>query len=303
MLSNIKSPIQFKILIGIIALVAFICTSIGIFSGGGPGPYYYTSIRNNTVTIFGKGVYQHMSAEVAPQGIAQDYITLFIGIPLLMVSFWVSRRGFVRGKFILAGVLAYFMVTYLFYLVMAMYNFLFLGYVVLLGLSFFAFLMVLSSFELSQLPSLIGDKTPVKAIGGFLIFVSLSIAFLWLSIVIPPILNGTLIPKEVEHYTTLIVQGLDLAILLPSAFIIGNLFRSRKSLGLLLAPVYFIFLSMLMTALTAKVIAMWSLGYNVVPVIFIIPSFNLITIICAIIILKNISNTSNRDNALLRVFV
>jgi hypothetical protein len=300
---NIKAPIQMKILIGVIALVATICTSIGIFSGGGPGPYNYTSIRNNTVTIFGKGVYHHMSAEVAPQGIAQDYITLFIGIPLLMVSFWVSRRGSIRGKFILAGVLGYFTVTYLFYLVMAMYNYLFLGYVILLGASFFAFLMVLSSFELSELHNFIGNKTPVKAIGGFLIFVSFSIAFLWLSIVIPPLLNGTLIPKEVEHYTTLIVQGLDLAILLPSAFIIGNLFRSRKPLGLLLAPVYFIFLSMLMTALTAKVIAMWSLGYNVIPVIFIIPPFNLLTITCAIIILKNISNTSHKDSAVPRVVV
>ena len=295
MSSNIKST-QLKLLIGIIANVSFICTSIGIFSGGGPGPFTFTSIRHNTVTIFGKGVYQHMSAEVAPQGIAQDYITLFLGIPLLMVSFWVSRRGSIRGKFILAGVLGYFLVTYLFYLVMAMYNYLFLGYVILLGASFFAFLMVLSSFELSELSKFISNETPVKSIGGFLIFVSLSIAFLWLSIVIPPLLNGTLIPKEVEHYTTLIVQGLDLAILLPSAFIIGILFRSRNPLGLLLAPVYFIFLSILMTALTAKVIAMWSLGYNVVPVIFIIPSFNLVTILCTVIILKNISNTSNREN-------
>ena len=50
----------------------------------------------------------------------------------------------------------------------------------------------------------------------------------------------------------------------------------------------FIFLSLLTTALTAKVVAMYGLGYNVIPVIFIIPAFNLLTILSTIAILKNI---------------
>jgi hypothetical protein len=62
----------------------------------------------------------------------------------------------------------------------------------------------------------------------------------------------------------------------------------EKAIGNLFAPVYFVFLSLLMTALTAKVVAMWVLGYSVIPVIFIIPTFNLITIICTVVILKNI---------------
>jgi hypothetical protein len=54
-----------------------------------------------------------------------------------------------------------------------------------------------------------------------------------------------------------------------------------------------------MTALTAKVIAMFSLGYNVVPVIFIIPTFNVITIACTVILLQNVggitSSTKKRN--------
>jgi hypothetical protein len=105
---------------------------------------------------------------------------------------------------------------------------------------------------------------------------------------VPPLLDGTIIPVQVEHYTTLIVQGLDLGILLPAAFICGFLWLKRTAYGYLLAPIYFVFLSVLMTALTAKVIAMYSLGYNVIPVIFIIPTFNLITILSTVAILKNI---------------
>jgi len=139
-------------------------------------------------------------------------------------------------------------------------------------------------------------STPAKWTGSFLIFNSIVIALLWLSIVVPPLLNGTIIPSQVEHYTTLIVQGLDLGILLPAAFISGVLFIRKKHYGYLLAPVYFIFLSLLMTALSAKVIAMKILGYNVIPVIFIIPAFNLITIICTIIILNKIKETPHLMN-------
>jgi hypothetical protein len=44
----------------------------------------YTSIRGQQVMIYGKGVYQHMSADVAPQGIAQNVVTPAIGIALLL---------------------------------------------------------------------------------------------------------------------------------------------------------------------------------------------------------------------------
>jgi hypothetical protein len=229
-----------------------------------------------------------MSAEVAPQGIAQDYITLFLGIPLLIASLFLAQKGLLKGRYLLAGTLGYFLVTYLFYTVMGMYNEMFLVYVVLMGASFYAFVVTLLSFNLNNLKEHFTPNTPFRATGGFLIFNSISIALLWLSIVIPPLLEGTIIPVQVEHYTTLIVQGLDLGILLPAAFICGSLLINKQPLGYLLAPIYFIFLSLLMTALTAKVIAMSILGYNVIPVIFIIPTFNVITIVCSVLLLTKV---------------
>src|SRR5690606_11461775 len=77
------------------------------------------------VLAAGTGIY---SAEVAPQGIAQDYVTLFPGLPFLWISLAWARKGSLRGRFLLAGVLGYFFVTYLFYLMMGMYNALFLVY-------------------------------------------------------------------------------------------------------------------------------------------------------------------------------
>lgn len=129
-------------------------------------------------------------------------------------------------------------------------------------------------------------------IEDFLIFNSLVIGLLWLSIVVPPLIDGTVIPLQVEHYTTLIVQALDLGILLPAAFISGILIIRKTPLGYLIAPIYFVFLALLMTALTSKILAMKIFAYNVIPAIFIIPAFNLITIVCTIIIFKNIKENA-----------
>lgn len=271
-----------------IAIAATAAASIGIFSSGGRGHFQFTSIRGQQVPIYGKGLYRDMSAEVAPQGIAQDFVTMFVGIPFLLGSLFFARKGSVKARFILAGTLGYFLVTYLFYLVMAMYNTLFLAYVFLAGVSFYAFVMLLISFDMAKVTGLFSNTVPVKTTGVFLIFNAASIGLLWLSIVVPPLLNGTIIPLQAEHYTTLIVQGLDLAILLPAAIITATLFINKKPLGFLLCPVYFIFLSLLMTALTAKVIVMFLSGYDIVPAIFIIPLFNIASVLCTIAILKHV---------------
>ena len=274
------------------ALVALVASAAGIFSGGGNGTYTITSIRNQPVTIWGKGLYRHMSAEVAPQGIAQDYVTLLIAVPLLILSFYKARKGDLRWRYILTGTTGYFLVTYVFYLNMGMYNSLFLAYVFLAGASFFLFLQLVSSFDVKSLPKHFNAGTPVKATGGFLIFNAVCIALLWLGIVVPPLLDGSILPVQLEHYTTLVVQGFDLAILLPACFAIGVLLMQKKAVGYLWAPVYFVFLSLLMTALTAKVVAMALLQYEVIPVIFIIPTINVITLICTGALLKNINDGS-----------
>lgn len=282
-------------LVIIIAVLSAAASFTGIFSTGGKGPHHITSVRGESVHIYGKGIYRHMSMDVAPQGIAQDYVTLFVGIPLLLLALLAYRKGSLKGRYLLTGILGYFLVTYLFYLVMGMYNALFLAYAALLSASFFAFALLMLSFDVSSLPDKFSPGTPVLTTGGFLIFNCVAIAVLWLMIVIPPLHSGKIIPSSVEHYTTLIVQGLDLALLLPIGILAGVLFIRKRPFGFLLAPVYFVFLSLLMVALTAKVIAMAWLGQHVVPAIIIIPTFGIIAIICTLFIFNNIEIKKNES--------
>lgn len=267
------------ILVVLILLISALAAGTGIFSDAGPGGYTYESIRGQTIEIYGRGIYQHMSADVAIQGIAQDYITLFLALPLLLISLIAYRKGSMRGTFLLAGTLGYFLVTYLFYTAMGMYNSLFLAYVSLLGLSFFAFLIVLSPLRELNVAQSFSEKTPHKPVGWFLIFNAVLMGVLWLSVVLPPLFDGTIYPEGLAHYTTLIVQGFDLGLLLPIGFISGLSLLRKKPEGFIYAPVFLVFLSILMTALTAKVIAMAMDGINVIPVVFIIPTILLIAIV------------------------
>ena len=150
------------VLVFFIALLAIAATTMGIFTTDGTGLYQYQSIRGKTITIYGKGLYKDMSAEVAPQGIAQDYITLLAGVPLLIISLFLARKGSLKGRYLLAGTLGYFLVTYLFYTVMGMYNKMFLTYVVLMGCSFYCFILLLFSFDTKNLDKSFRKSTPVK---------------------------------------------------------------------------------------------------------------------------------------------
>ena len=229
-----------------------------------------------------------MSADVAIQGIAQDYITLFIAIPLLIISLIGYRKNILKAHFLLAGTLGYFLVTFLFYLAMGMYNIMFLPYVTLLCLTFFGFFLTMKNLINIDMLKVFSLKSPNKFVGWFLIINSVSIAFLWLNIIVPPLFDGTIYPAELNHYTTLIVQGFDLGLLLPICFVSGILLLKKKSDGYLYATIYLVFLSIFMTALTAKIISMAMNDVNVIPVIFIIPSINIITIVSAALMIKNV---------------
>lgn len=271
-----------------IMIAAAAASSVGIFSDQGQGEYVYESIRGEDVAIYGRGLYKHMSADVAIQGIAQDYVTLLLGVPLLGIGLYFARRNSLRGRLFLAGVLGYFLVTYLFYLVMGMYNVLFLVYAALLGMSFFALSLTLLGFNLEMLKEALQERAPAGFAGGFLMFNAFAIGFMWLSGILPPLLDGTIYPDSLDHYTTMIVQGLDLGLLLPLSAVSGLLLFRREQMGYLMGPVYLVFLTFLMTALVAKIAAMGMAGVNIMPAVIIIPATTVVTIVCAFLLLRSV---------------
>jgi hypothetical protein len=169
-----------------------------------------------------------------------------------------------------------------------MYNTFFLIDVALMSMSFFAFTLMLMSFDTESLRSHFSEKLPVKAIGGLLIFIACILGLMWLKIIITSLINGNA-PSDLAHYTTLTIQALDLGFVIPTAVISGILLILRKPFGYLLATVITIKETALLIAITSMIVMQAVSGLQIsAAVIAIFSMFDLIVITCLVIILKNV---------------
>ena len=276
------------LLVLIIVVFSLLASVYGVFSNQGPGPYEFTSLHGQQVPIYGKGLYKNESLSMAVQAKSQDVVTLFLGIPLLLISFFVARKNSLRGRLLLTGTLGYFLYTYAVYTFVAMYNSFFLVFVGIMSASFFAFILMLMSFDLEEIKSAFNDKLPAKFIGGFLLLIGAAVVLMWLGRVGPPLINGT-VPAGLEHYTTLVIQGMDLGILIPAQIIAGVLLIKREPFGYLLSSILIIKIITLLTAMSAMIVGQALAGVQMgIVEISIFPLFNIIAIYCLILILKNV---------------
>jgi hypothetical protein len=257
-------------LILVLALCATGAAAAPFLFRTGTGPEQHLSVRGEPVTIYGFGPYRHMPADVAVQGLAQDVVTLIVGIPFLLVALIWARRGTRAGHLALSGAVAYLFVQYFMYLAMATYNELFLLWVALVLLSSQALFRLLLAVP-TRVLAVEATQSKRRFVGGFLIANAVLITLLWLQTVVPPLLDGTLYPAGLAHLTTMVVQGFDLALFLPPSFIAGWSYLKRRPLGDLLAPVYSVFLSLQMIALLAKIVWMSAVDVDAGGALFIIP--------------------------------
>ena len=150
------------ILVSIIVIFSTISCLAGLLINDGPGEYEYLSINNETIQIYGKGLYKLDSVSAVAQGKASDVVTLILAVPMLVISLLFSLKGSFKAKLLLSGTLGYFLYTYMSYTFLWMYNPLFLIYVALMSSSLFAFILSIMSFDIKNIHNMFDDKLPVK---------------------------------------------------------------------------------------------------------------------------------------------
>jgi hypothetical protein len=276
-----------NILVLIIIVLSTLASIVGLTSNGGSG-YEYRSINNEIVKIYGQGLYKNDSISVVAQGKAQDLVTLLLGVPLLIISLYFANKNSFKGRLLLGGTLGYFLYSYMSYTFLWMYNPFFIVYVLLMSASLFAFVLALMGFDIQKMPSMFNEKLPVKFLGGFQLFIAFAITMLWLGKIAPSILNGA-VPLGLEHYSTLVIQGMDLGFIVPSAILSGILLIKRKPMGYLLSSVIIMKAITMSTCISAMIIneAINKVNMPIAEVIL-FPVFNLLTIFALIILMKNI---------------
>jgi hypothetical protein len=283
---------ELTILTTLIIALSIIASVIGIFSGNGQGKHEFKSIGGETVTIYGKGIYKNDSVAVVAQGIPQDAVTLVIGVPLLLFSLFLFRKGSLKGKLLLTGTLGYFLYTYMSYTFLWNYNKLFIIYVVLMSASFFAFTIAMISYDIEKLKLSFKKDLPIKFLGGFQIFVGIAIGMLWLGRIAPSIASDVQ-PVGLEHYTTLVIQGMDLGFVVPAAVLSGVLLIKERALGYLLSSVIIIKGITMLTCITTMIIGQALARVNISIIesaVFI--TFNVVAIYCLILLIRNIDENS-----------
>lgn len=217
------------------------------------------------MAVQGGGLYSHDLVSGAAQAIGQDFVTLLVAIPLLIVAMRMASSGSIRGQLLRTGALAYFAYTYLLMAFGAAYNELFLVYVALYSASALGLVLSIVSIDARRLQDHFSPRFRRLRVGWALIGFGAVLALLWLGRIVPSLLAGT-VPPGLDSYSTLFVQAGDLGIVVPAAVVAGTLLVRRRAFGYLLAPVMLIMASAFGLALIAMAASMAAAGVEIAAV-------------------------------------
>lgn len=269
-----------------IFVLTLVAALAGLWPGGGE-PYPLTSFRGEQVTIQARGLYYWDTVSSAAQMQANDLVTLLVGLPLLAISCWLARRGSLRGGLLLTGTLGFFLYTYMSMCFGTAYNRLFLVYVALFGLSLYAFILSMMSFDLPTLPQRFDERLPRRGIAGLLLFVAAFLLLAWLGRIAPSLFSDQLPP--LENTTSLFIQAMDLALIVPLCVVAAVLLLRRSAWGYLLSAVALLKFITMGLAVSVMVLNMARVGVPVSVVeLLIFPVITVLNLIMAVALLRSV---------------
>ncbi|WP_052519184.1 hypothetical protein [Archangium violaceum] len=218
----------------LIVVLASVSAGLGLFWQEGKGPLTFTTLRGHTVQMYGRGLYRHDTLFIGAGNKGVATVVLVLGVPLLILSALLYRRGSLRGALLLLGTLAYFLYVHASMALGTAYNPLFLSYVSLLSASLFAFMLAFASIDRQVMPSHFTPHLPRRGLAFFMFACGLVTLGVWLGPLLVSLLQGQP-PKLLDSYTTMVTEALDLAIITPATFLSGGLLLRRAPLGYLMA--------------------------------------------------------------------
>jgi hypothetical protein len=142
------------------------------------------------------------------------------------------------------------------------YNQLFLVYVAIFSLSLYTFAYSIMTLNAGRVKEDMASA-PVRITAAFIFFIAAMITLMWLSMIIPSLITGQR-PADLETYTTLVIQALDLGVVIPLAIITGILLLKRDPWGYALASIILIHGITLGTAILSMILFMYLNGVAIV---------------------------------------
>lgn len=180
--------------------------------------------------------------------------TLFVAIPLAVLSLRAARRGSLRGRLIWLGALAYFVYTYVELAVSPPFTALYLLYVTAFACAIPALVIGVASVDIVELPDAFGDRVPRRTVGIFSLLVASLLAIAWLKGIATLTFTGTFGWPVGEDAVGHVVHALDLGLQVPLGIAAGVLLLRHRPAGLLVGAIMLINGVCMGAALTAMVL-------------------------------------------------
>jgi hypothetical protein len=150
-----------------------------------------------------------------------DAANLLLGLPTLLGSMWLARRGSLVGLLLWPGALFYALYAYALYLVGAPFDALFFGYVALVTLSAWTLIGIVASIDAAEVRRRLA-MAPARSVGGALVVIAvLAYAGLTATALGSPTNEAAMRPQWVVDY----------ALGTPALLLGGVLLWRRAALG------------------------------------------------------------------------
>lgn len=211
----------------------------------------------SSIGAFVETTYSREVASMAAQGVGQDLVNLLIAVPLLFISLIFMEKNNKTATFVFGGTVLYILYSFVIYSFGVHFNNLFILYCLILGCSLYLFILYVSVVNRMEVKNWFEEKMPTKMIGGYFLLIALLFYILWLSDIVPAIINNS-VPKSVSEYDLLVnpVHVMDIAVALPGLVITAILLIRKNQLGYIFTPVLLVFTILLTIALAAMVFSL-----------------------------------------------
>ena len=163
--------------------------------------------------------------ELLQSFIANDLVNLVIGLPMLLGSMWLTRRGKLVGLLVWPGALLYVLYNYIAYVFGMSFNLFTFVYLVLVLLSPYCILVLLKSIDKKFVQEQLSAGVPVRAAGWILVVFGVMFTVRAIGVIVEASTNQTMIP--ISEFGVLIAD-----IIISILFVAGGgLLLRRSSLG------------------------------------------------------------------------
>jgi len=153
--------------------------------------------------------------------VPNDVVNLFIGLPILLGSMWLTWRGKLTGPLFWMGALFFVFYNYVGYIFATPLTWVFLLYLPLVVMSAYTFISLITSIDGEHVSHMLNGAVPEKFAGGVLAGLGLLFILRVISVLVGAVVNGTDLPK-----TELAVNIADFFI--APAWIIGGIQLWRR---------------------------------------------------------------------------